>query len=253
VTAEIAGDLAASGLAVVSGLALGVDAAAHRAALGAGGVTVAVLGSGHNHLYPGSNTGLARRIVARGGAVISQFDPDALPERAKFVVRNRVVAGLALGVVVTEAPAGSGALKTARFGRALCRTIMAVPGPGSSPTFAGCVELLREGARAVTSAAHVLSDLALPGPARSTPADPGGVRATRAGWSGEACPVSVPLDGPVSQATAVLACFDPGEVVPFDRLISRTGLSVENLSAALGLLEIKGLVSRQAGQNYLRI
>jgi DNA processing protein len=240
VTAEIAGDLAAAGLVIISGLALGIDAAAHRAALDAGGRTVAVLGSGHNHLYPAANDGLAREIVAHDGAVISQFDPDTIPEKGRFLVRNRVVAGLARGVVGTEAPLGSGALRTARHARSLGRVVMAVPGPVSNPAYGGCLELIREGARAVGNAAHVLADLGAP--ARARPAgEPDGPHGRE----------DEPY-GPADRAATVLDCLGPGEAVPFALLMARTGLSADSLGVALGLLEIRGLVSRQPGQNYAR-
>ncbi len=250
-TLAIAGDLAAAGVCVVSGLALGVDGAAHRAALQAGGRTVAVLGTGLQAIYPARHAELAAGIAAGGGAVISQFGPDTLPAKANFIVRNRVVAGLALGVVVTEAPAGSGALRTAGFARGYGRPVLAVPGPVTSPSFDGCLDLIRGGARAVASAAHVLEAVGL-GELRAE-------LALRCGRPGPGCggPDGGPGGGPGADGLSgdlrrVLAALGPGEVAPLARLAARTGLSPERLGAALSILEVRGLIFRQPGPSYTR-
>lgn len=241
-TASIAGGLASAGMSIVSGLALGVDGAAHRAALAAGGVTVAVLGSGHEHLYPRAHRGLAEEIARAGGAVISQFAPDTLPLKGNFIARNRVVAGLALGVVVTEAPAGSGALSTAAFARDYGRPVMVVPGPVSTEA-AGCLELLRSGAAAVGGAEHVLETLGCGGGMGPLfQGRPGGftAQATEAG-PGALDSLTV-LN---SDQRKVLRALRPGETLPFDRLLERSGLRAERLGTALGRLEVQGLICRR--------
>lgn len=257
-TGRLAAGLAAAGLSIISGLAVGIDTAAHRAALEAGGVTVAVLGSGHDRLYPERNAGLAAEIARHGGAVISQFPPDTLPLGRNFVARNRVVAGLGLAVLVTEAPEESGALITAGFARLFGRPVMTVPGPVSSPASGGCLGLLREGARAVGSAADVVADLGFAvAPADGSAAAPAAGRAT----GSAAAPAAGRASGPPREtgprvegdAARVLDCLTPGEVVPFALLLARTGLGADRLGTLLGLLEVKGLVSRQPGEHYSRV
>jgi len=151
--------LASAGYVVVSGLARGIDTEAHRGALQAGGRTVAVLGGALDCIFPRENDGLAREMAAAGGAVVSEYPFGRQPDRQTFPMRNRIVSGLSRGVVVIEAPLNSGALIT--VGQALDqnRTVMAVPGRVDSPNAAGCHRLLREGARLVTCAEHVVEEL----------------------------------------------------------------------------------------------
>jgi DNA processing protein len=237
VTGDLAGGLAARGVVVVSGLALGIDAAAHRAAIQAGGKTIGVLGAGIRSIYPAGHAGLARVMTCSGGAVISQFRPDTLPRRGSFIARNRVVAAMVQGVVVTEAPEGSGALSTAGWAREFGRVVMAVPGPVSSRTYDGCLGLLRTGAIAVAGAEHVMAAIGLAEPA-------GEVR-------GLLSPASA-LDRPPDEATGVMSALGAGEIAPFAVLLSRTGLGAERLGALLGQLEVGGWVRRQPGQCYVR-
>ncbi len=241
-------ELAGAGLVIVSGLAQGIDAVAHRAALEAGGKTVAVLGSGHGTICPRANAGLARDIVAGGGAVISQFPPDTLPFGGRFVRRNSVVAGFSLGVVVAEAPLGSGALITARAALELGRPVFAVPGPATSPASEGCLELIRAGARAVGRGSQVLTDLGLaPDELAGPPGE--GPAATGAGRKAEHRSGLASLTG---EARAVLGVMVDGETLPFAMLMARAGLPAERLGAVLGLLEVRGLVKRQPGEQYTR-
>lgn len=161
---DIASGLARAGVSVVSGGALGVDAAAHEAALEVGGHTVAVLGTGVDVAYPASHRGLFERILAAGGALLSQF-PDGTPGyRANFPVRNRVVSGLSEAVVVVRAGARSGALITASWARSQGVPVLAVPGDVRDPLSAGTTALLKEGARAVASAADVLDVIGVDAP-----------------------------------------------------------------------------------------
>ncbi|MBA2468078.1 MAG: DNA-protecting protein DprA [Chloroflexia bacterium] len=157
---EIARGLAEAGVTVVSGLATGIDGHAHRAALDGGGRTLAVLGSGIHDIYPREHAGLAKRVWEQG-ALMSDNLPDAKPDRWNFPARNRIISGLALGVVVIEAPEKSGALITVDFAADQGRDVFAVPGMATSTTSAGCNRILRDGARLVRNADDVLEDLRL--------------------------------------------------------------------------------------------
>lgn len=158
VARTLGADLAAAGVTVVSGLARGIDRAAHEGALAAGGRTIAVLGSGIANPYPAQHTGLAERIAVRG-AVVSELEPDASPSRHSFPQRNRIIAGLSLGVVVVEAGPRSGSLITTDLALQSGRELFAVPGSPSSPLARGPNRLLREGAHLVETASDVLEVL----------------------------------------------------------------------------------------------
>jgi len=151
-------ELAARGIAVISGLARGVDSAAHRGALKAKGRTIAVLGSGLNRLYPPENKNLAREI-ARSGALISEFTPDTPPERQNFPRRNRIISGLSLGVVIVEAAKRSGALITAGFALEQGREVFALPGKIDSFTSGGTHDLIKQGAKLIESVEDIIEEL----------------------------------------------------------------------------------------------
>jgi DNA processing protein len=153
--------LATAGMTVVSGLAIGIDGAAHRGALDSRGVTVAVVGTGADIVYPSRHRSLAREIVAGGGALLSEWPLGAAPQRFHFPHRNRLIAGLARGVLVVEAATHSGSLTTARFANDMGRDIFAVPGSIHSPVSRGCHQLLKDGAKLVETAADVLAELQL--------------------------------------------------------------------------------------------
>ena len=170
----IARDLAADGWTVVSGLALGIDAEAHRGALEAGGKTVGVIGSGLDSFYPEENRALAREIVAKGGAVVSEFPFGRPPDQQTFPQRNHVVAALVRGVVAVEAPLKSGTLITTSLAADMGRVVMALPGRVDSRASAGCLALLRDGARLVRSAADVEEELSELIPAAVGKRDAGG-------------------------------------------------------------------------------
>ena len=176
VATELAATLAERGWAVVSGGAYGIDSCAHRGALGAGGITVAVLASGLGYGYPKGHHELFA-AVAGNGVVVSEWPPDRAPTRPGFLVRNRVIAALSCGTVVVEAALRSGALSTARHARDLCRPLMAVPGPVTSTQSAGCHAIIREwGAVCVTGAQDVIENVSPSGdglgPPRRGPAAP---------------------------------------------------------------------------------
>ena len=159
VAVELGAALAERGTTVVSGGAFGIDASAHRGALAADGLTIAVLAGGISYGYPKAHTSLFSAITAQG-AVVSECPPEQPPTRPGFLVRNRIIAALGRGTVVVEAALRSGALNTARHARELCRPVMAVPGPVTSEQSAGCHELIREyGAMCVTDARDVLEHL----------------------------------------------------------------------------------------------
>jgi DNA processing protein len=158
VAGEFGAGLAAAGFTVVSGAAIGVDGAAHRGALAAGGPTVAVLACGIDRSYPAAHEALLDRIAATG-VVVSEYPPGSVPARHRFLVRNRLIAGLAGGTVVVEAGFRSGAQRTAADARALGRPVMAVPGPVTSGQSAGCHRMIREGAVLVTRVEEVLEEV----------------------------------------------------------------------------------------------
>ncbi|MFD4366539.1 DNA-processing protein DprA [Rhodococcus sp. NPDC058521] len=158
VTAEIAGDLALDGWTIVSGAAFGIDGAAHRAALGVGGLTIAVLACGVDRAYPAGHARLLRQI-SQNGLVVSEYPPGTTPAKHRFLARNRLVAALSDGVVVVEAGWRSGARNTATWGRRMSRPVMAVPGPVTSASSAGCNRMIREGeARLVARAVDVVEE-----------------------------------------------------------------------------------------------
>jgi DNA processing protein len=154
---RLAADLGRAGVCVVSGLALGIDAAAHEGALAAGAPTVGVLGSGHDRFFPRRNAELARRIVANGGAVVSPYPPEHPAFPYQFLERNGIVAALADAVVVVEAAARSGALNTASWAADFSRPVLAFPGDVARPKVAGCLALIRDGATLARNADDVLA------------------------------------------------------------------------------------------------
>ena len=162
---RLAADLGRAGVCVVSGLALGIDAAAHEGALAAAAPTIGVLGGGHERFFPPRNAELARRVVAAGGAVVSPYAPDHPAFPHQFLARNGIVAALADAVVVVEAAVRSGALNTASWAADRNIPVMAVPGDIARPKVAGCLALIRDGATLVRDAADVLSLLGLDAPA----------------------------------------------------------------------------------------
>lgn len=158
---RLASDFVTSGMSVVSGLALGIDAAAHTGAISAGGTTVGVLGGGIDRFYPEENRALARDMIRSGGAVASQFPLTRPVDQQTFPIRNHVVAALASAVVVVEAPSRSGALITAEIAVDLGRAVLAIPGRIDSPASAGCLRLIRDGATLARNADDVLEAISV--------------------------------------------------------------------------------------------
>jgi DNA processing protein len=236
VAEKLAGDLAARGCIIASGLAAGIDACAHRGALRKGR-TVAVLGSGLDRPYPRENRGLHREIAARG-AVLSEFPLGTPPLAENFPVRNRIISGLALGLVVVEAARKSGSLITAKLALSQDREVMAVPGNVTSPLSEGPNGLIRDGARPVASWEDVAEGL--PSPWREELLARRDAKEENSGASLSPDERRL-LDGlPVDAA------------LPIDDLAERTGLSVPVLLALLLGLELKGAVVQRPGKEFQR-
>jgi DNA processing protein len=221
VARELAQSLAAAGLAVVSGLARGVDAEAHRGALAAGGLTVAVLGCGIDRDYPRVHAELARRIT-ESGLVVSEYPPGIEPSPWRFPARNRIIAGLALATVVVEARERSGALITADFALELGREVFATPGEITSALSAGTNDLLRQGATPLLSAEDVLEALGV-----------------------EPIPEALPA-GLSPEALAVLERLSDGART-LDELVRATERDPAGLAAVLTELELVGLIAAADG------
>lgn len=165
---RLAFELAQRGVVIVSGLALGTDSIAHRAALDAGGITLAVMPGGLDSVYPRSNVNLARRIIQTGGALVSEYPPGAQPFPGNFVARNRIVAALASGILVVEAAAKSGTMHTASFALDFGKPVMAVPGPITSPMSRGTNNLITTGARLVQATNDILDEIGVANIAKQT-------------------------------------------------------------------------------------
>ena len=246
IASQLAALLSAAGATIVSGLAIGIDGAAHAGVVAVHGSTVAVLGGGHDRLYPPAHARLARTIAEEGGAVISEHAPATSPARHTFPRRNRIIAGLAEATIVIEAGRGSGALTTAVWAMEQGRGCYVVPGPLGAPTWAGCLELLREChgvARIVAGPAELLADLELPD-------DPsaGGDVDTEAGAGHVGVPsvAAVLLElGPT--ARTVGRALVAGLATP-DDLVAATDLPIATVLAALTVLEGRGLATSAYGR-----
>jgi len=237
----IAADLARAGLVLTSGLARGIDAAAHEAALAAGGTTIAVCGTGLAHCYPAENRALFERI-AHEGLLVSEFAPDAPARAAHFPRRNRIISGLARGVVVVEAAEGSGSLITARRALDQGREVFAVPGSPLSPQSAGCLALIREGAHLVRDAADILPEIGVcleNNPPQNQLVDP----------PITAIPTPHRLDKDYEILLDALG-FEPASI---DDLVDRTGLAAGSVASMVLILELEGSVETRPGALFTRI
>lgn len=239
----LAADLAAAGCAVVSGLARGIDAAAHRGALEAEGETVGVLGSGLDHVFPASSRPLFAALEG-GGLLVSEFPPELPPARGLFPRRNRIIAGLADALVVVQAGEKSGALITVDHALELGREVFAVPGPVDLPASAGVNGLLRDGARPATGALDVLRGLGDAAWRETASGDPEGALA------GEGCPPpSQTPAGPGRETRALLAAL-AGGARGADELAAEAGVPIARVLAILGRLELSGLVRALPGARF---
>lgn len=237
---RISRDLAARGWTVLSGLALGIDAQSHRGALDAGGKTVGVIGSGLDRFYPEENRELAREIVAKGGAVASEFPFGRPPDQQTFPQRNHVVAALARGVVAVEAPHKSGTLITTSLALDMGRVVMAVPGRVDARASGGCNALIRDGARLVRNAADVEEELSELIPKTEVKHAPRRIRRAAPPPSPQPPPASP--SAPFSIEEAMVMREVNSEGVSMDMLIRRTGLPAEKVNALCMALRLKGRV-----------
>ena len=240
---RIADAVAGLGATVVSGLALGIDAAAHAATIRAGTPTVAVIGGGHARLYPSAHRGLAEAIVAGGGAVVSEFAPDVIPTRGTFPRRNRLISGLADATIVVEAGARSGALTTAAWALEQGRGLHVVPGRVGDPAVAGCLAFLREAApeaQIVAGVAELIEDLGLLDAAHCDD-DP----AARRRHEQMALDALLATLGPAERSLARQVLAGVGTV---DQLVVATGCEGATVLGALTSLEVRGLVLEAFGR-----
>jgi len=231
-------ELAQAGLVITRGLALGIDGAAHRGALDAGAATLAVTGNGLDRVYPARHRDLAHTIASQG-ALVSEFPPGTPPRPENFPIRNRIVSGLALGVLVVEAAERSGALITARLASEQGREVFAIPGSIHSPLSRGCHRLIRQGAKLVETARDILEEL---GPLARL-VIPSDEQTDSAPTLADMLPES---------ARRVLDCLghDP---LTIDTLVQRSGLTADTVSSMLLVLELQGLVASGAGGTYQRL
>lgn len=240
VTERIAGELAERGITIVSGLARGIDAAAHRGALARKGRTIAVLGCGIDRTYPSEHRMLRRSIEEAGGAVMSELPIGAAPLNHHFPRRNRIISGLSLGVLVSEAAKGSGSLITAKLALEQGRDVFAVPGPVTSEACRGSNGLIKEGAKLVEDAQDVLEEI-LPQ-----------LDARLQGSLSRSDESTVP-HGPLGREDAAVyeaLSFDAQSV---DALIERTGLHAATVVSSLLALELSGRVRQLPGQQYVKL
>ena len=241
--AEFAAHLASRGLTISSGLACGIDAAAHLGALQAGGGTIAVTGTGLDRVYPAQHRKLAHQIAANG-ALLSEFPPGTGPLAANFPRRNRLISGLSLGTLVVEAALRSGSLITARAALEQGREVFAIPGSIHNPLTRGCHSLIREGAKLVETGDHILEELsplisaALPGTVNKSVADQPSAKRH----------VAEKLADEYLQ----LLDFMGYQPVAIDQLVERSGLTPEQVSSMLLVLELEDHIVGGAGGRYTR-
>lgn len=226
-TYRLSYELARAGLVVISGLALGVDAVAHQAALDAGGKTIAVMGSGLDEVYPAANRRLAADIINKGGALVSEYPVSTKPFKAHFPARNRIIAGLSLATIVTEADSKSGSLITANFALQENRLVMAVPGNVFNPRSCGPNNLIKSGAIAITSAVDALAGLGLAIPELAVK----------------------PVKADSAEEAAIIKLIDQG-VNSNQSLIEQTGLEVAQFAHLISLMEITGKIRNLGGGQW---
>lgn len=219
VTSQLIEELAAQNIVIISGLALGVDAIAHRAALDVKGATIAVLACGLDTLYPATNTRLGHDILNNGGLIISEYPEGTPPLRQHFIARNRLVSGLGYGVLITEAAAKSGTLHTAGFALEQGKTVFTVPGNITSPLSAGTNNLIKTGALPVTEASDVLFAL--------------GIKAAE--------PAQQQIFGDNKEQAAILELLARG-VTDGGELLNESGLEAQDFNQALTMLELVGKI-----------
>ncbi|MFA7388333.1 MAG: DNA-processing protein DprA [Thiohalobacteraceae bacterium] len=234
---EFARHLAAVGLTITSGLALGIDAASHRGALDRNGPTLGVMGTGPDRIYPTRHRALAQEIVAGGGAVLTEFPTGVEPRPENFPRRNRIISGLSLGTLVIEAALRSGSLTTARHAVEQGREVFAIPGSIHNPMARGCHALIRQGAKLVECAQDILEEL-------------GGIAASRD--ADAPARTDQPAPDAVSPDHQQLLDRMGFDAISVDQLAGRSGLTAAAVSSMLLILELQGRVKSQAGGRYVR-
>lgn len=223
---RLAKELASSGVVIISGLAFGIDSIAHKAALEAGGVTVAVLPSSIDHIYPASHRGLAQQIIENGGALVSEYEKGEPIMKHNFIGRNRIISGLSDAVLIPQAAVNSGSLHTANFALEQGRTVLAVPGPINDPFSEGTNNLIKSGAQVTTTVNDVLAILNLPTQQN--------IKKIIKGSENEKLLYGLIFSGINSQ----------------EELINKSGLKSSEFNMALTGLEISGHIRAQGGGNW---
>ncbi len=243
----LARDLASRGIAVVSGLARGIDTAAHRGAIAGKGRTIAVMGTGIDSVYPKENNGLVREILASGGCLVSQFPLGTPPLKDNFPYRNRIISGLSLGVLIVEASERSGSLITARLAAEQNREVMAVPGNITSGNSFGTNYLIKSGAKLVQQWQDVVAELPSEISAAILPPkiDKGAPDVTRLQ------PDLIPADMSANERS-VWALLAADESTHIDQLLESSGLSFGDLNSVLVALDIRDLIRVLPGKHYAR-
>lgn len=229
VTEEIVADLSRSGITIISGLARGIDSVAHRAALDAGGKTVAVFGSGLNIVYPGENAKLAQAIMEHG-ALVSEYPLGVKPKAENFPLRNRIMSGLSLGVLVVEAGERSGALITAHQAVEQNREVFAIPGSILSPASQGTNRLIQEGAKLVRNYADILQELNLTIVVQQA---------------------EIKEFSPANEVESAILKQLSSEPSHIDEICRRSGLTMPEVSSTLAMLELKGIARQAGNMNYV--
>ena len=237
VAEKLSRGLAMAGYTIISGLARGIDAAAHRGALAAGGRTIAVLGSGLLNIYPAEHKELAKEVSA-SGAVLSEVVPNRAPKSTAFPARNRIVTGLSLGTIVVEAADRSGALISARLATEQGREVFAVPGPIDSRMSRGCHKLIRDGAKLVESIDDVLEELGpLMSPLKTSTGDD----------------IHHPAELQLNDQEKVILHAIESTPTDIDTVVERTELPVQRVLSTISILEIRRLIRRTSGTTVARI
>lgn len=227
VTEKLASELARRGIVIISGLAIGIDTIAHNATLSAGGRTIAVLANGLHRIYPSANKQLADKIIASGGAIISEYDPGIEPLQYRFLERNRLISGLADAVIITEAAARSGSLNTAGHALNQGRELLVVPGNITSAMSLGCNRLLNQGATAVNSIEDVLEVLNI----------------------GHNQAQSILPIGANPLEQKIIALIASG-MRSGDKILAKSGATASDFAVALSMLEINGIIKSLGANNW---